>query len=151
MKRIERHKSIGRSISAIYRAVSSFATDELREYEVKGYHIPYIMLIAHLDEPSQDDLARELMVDKATVTRTVARLVELGLVARARRKSDARAYTLSLTEKGERLLPRFVTSASGWFDVMLSGLSEGEQEQLERMLQIIVRKIQELRGTDEKD
>lgn len=48
---------------------------------------------------SQEKLAGELMVDKATIARCIQRLLEEGYVYRERNATDRRAYGIYLTEK----------------------------------------------------
>jgi len=51
-------------------------------------------------------LAREIDVDPAAITRVVAGLHELGLVARERDESDGRRRPVVLTDDGRRLMVR---------------------------------------------
>jgi DNA-binding MarR family transcriptional regulator len=60
------------------------------------------------DESSVRDVARAAVMDAATASRQVNQLVEDGLVLRRAADTDARAVTLSLTERGRAVYERIV-------------------------------------------
>jgi DNA-binding MarR family transcriptional regulator len=57
-------------------------------------------LLAEKEGLSQEELAERLDIGKAAISRTVASLADKGYVKRERRQDDARAYCVTLTEKG---------------------------------------------------
>ncbi len=146
MKEWETHKTIGIAISAIYRASAAHAVEEMAEYGIKSHHLPYLMLIASLDNPSQEVLARHLMTDKATVARAIKKLVELGLVRRRKNVKDKRVYELQLTEKGKEIRPLFATTMQRWFNYLLEGISDEDVQCLVRTLLTITDKIKKKRA-----
>jgi MarR family transcriptional regulator, temperature-dependent positive regulator of motility len=53
---------------------------------------------------SQADLVARTGIDRSTVTDLIRRMRKKGLLRRRRARNDARAYTLSLTDEGRRML-----------------------------------------------
>lgn len=150
MKRFERHKSIGIAIGAIYRSSTAQVTEKLKQYNVTSNQIPYFMIIARREKTSQDDIAKELMVNKANVTRAIQKLITLGLVKREKAQNDKRIYLLSLTKKGYQLLPEFRTTLRGWWGTILADIPLEDQEKLADTLSKTLSKINEIRGNNEE-
>jgi DNA-binding MarR family transcriptional regulator len=92
-----------------------------------------------VDGASQTDLVRMTGIDRSTLADMVARMIEKGWLGRERSKTDARAKTVSLTEKGraalkeiapkvqaadERILANLVASRRSGFISALAALAD---------------------------
>jgi DNA-binding MarR family transcriptional regulator len=82
-----------------------------------------------------DDLSRDLIMDKSTVSRLVDRLVIAGLVERHSSREDRRAVYAAMTSEGRNAL-RHVTQVfrSAFEEVFLSGLTADELNQMTEYL-----------------
>ena len=82
-----------------------------------------------------DDLSRDLIMDKSTVSRLVDRLVIAGLVERHSSREDRRAVYAAMTSEGRNAL-RHVTRVfrSAFEEVFLSGLTADELNQMTEYL-----------------
>jgi DNA-binding MarR family transcriptional regulator len=85
------------------------------------------------------ELADIERVSPPSMTRTVAALVERGLVARTADPSDGRQVILSLTPEAKRLLKEIRRRRDQWMTVRMKGLSPDEQEVLRRAAPILSR------------
>lgn len=72
-------------------------------------------------------LAEHLLIDKSNTSRTVKKLVELGLVKTEKVSSDNRQKLFSLTPKGEKVLRSTVDLANTQVENALDNLSEKQQ------------------------
>lgn len=113
-----------------------------------GLKIPEWRLIAILAEhesltPLEIGQAGEL--DKITVSRAAAALIERGLVAPRRNPGDGRSHFLSLTSDGRALYSEIAPAALAMEAELLSGFSAGERATLEALLRRIEAAAQ---GTD---
>jgi putative acetyltransferase len=72
-------------------------------------------------------LAEHLLIDKSNTSRTVKKLVELGLVRTEKVSSDKRQKLFSLTSKGEKVLCSTVNVANMQVESALDNLSEKQQ------------------------
>lgn len=52
----------------------------------------------------QSDIVQRTGIDRSTVTELMGRMDARGLITRSRNRRDARAYLVSITERGEELL-----------------------------------------------
>ena len=86
-------------------------------------------LLNHVEEMSpvrMADLVAVLEVDKGPVSRSCARLEELGLLKRSADKQDARATLLSLTAAGKRKLAAARKKRNKWIGDLLSDWSPNQ-------------------------
>jgi MarR family transcriptional regulator, temperature-dependent positive regulator of motility len=78
--------------------------------------------------PSQTDLVAATGVDRSTLADIVRRLDEGGLLRRVRTAQDARAYSVSLTERGMAVLEACARPAARVDRELLSGLTQEHRE-----------------------
>jgi DNA-binding MarR family transcriptional regulator len=80
------------------------------------------------------DLAFRLVVDAPTVTRKVQQLERQGLVARRPDPDDGRAWRVSLTPAGRRVIDRLVAARRAWLGRLLADWTAEERDQLAERL-----------------
>jgi DNA-binding MarR family transcriptional regulator len=81
------------------------------------------------------DLSDRLLVRPPSVTGVVDGLERLGLVERTADESDQRSKQVSLTASGRKLVKQMLRSHSARVQTIMSDLSEGEQSQLQHLLE----------------
>jgi DNA-binding MarR family transcriptional regulator len=98
-------------------------------------------VLARLQEAPRTpgELAEIERVSAPSMTRTVAALVERGLVARTADPSDGRQVILSLSDEGKRLLKETRRRRDLWMTVRVKALSPEEQEVLRKAAAILTR------------
>ena len=85
------------------------------------------------------ELAEIERVAKPSMTRTVAALVERGLVLRADDPSDGRQVILSLTDEGKKALKAIRRKRDAWMASRVAHLTTEEQDVLARATEILTR------------
>ena len=88
---------------------------------------------------SQIELANVYDIDKSTLSHSVKRMVQRGLISRRRLKNDRRYYGLSLSITGECLLGEVTKIVETQEILMASVLASGEKEKLLNMLSRITK------------
>jgi DNA-binding MarR family transcriptional regulator len=81
------------------------------------------------------ELARDLQLDPAAVTRALDRLAAKDLVRRERSVSDRRVVLLELTPEGRRVAPLVPAALAEVFNAHLAGFSAAEFATLVELLQ----------------
>ncbi|MBK9132826.1 MAG: MarR family transcriptional regulator [Betaproteobacteria bacterium] len=81
------------------------------------------------------ELARDLQLDPAAVTRALDRLEAKGLVRRTRSQADRRVVQLALTADGRRVAPIVPAALAEVFNAHLAGFSADEWATLIELLQ----------------
>jgi DNA-binding MarR family transcriptional regulator len=99
----------------------------------------------------QKTLGERVSLDRSTTAEVVARLKTRGLVQRIRDPRDARRNLLRLTSAGLRTTERLIPKASRMNRLLVSVLSDGEQAELLRMLNLVVDADESLRQQRQVD
>lgn len=107
-------------------------------HEVPPHQFSVLVRLADVPR-TPGELAEAERVSAPSMTRTVAALVERGLVARTADPSDGRQVILSLTTEGRRLLREIRRRRDQWMTVRVQRLSPEEQDVLLRAAQILTR------------
>lgn len=122
-------------------SIASNAVSDLiaSEYQVRfGLKIPEWRLMAVLGQGtplSQRDLVRATLMDKVTVSRATAALVERQLLVRLPSDQDGRSHLLQLSEAGRSLYGEIVPAALSMEAAVLTVLTPAERELLATMLE----------------
>ena len=98
-------------------------------------HADYIRTICRNAGISQEELALHIGVDKSNVTRTLARLAEMGYVERRSSPTDRRCTLVYPTDQAYELLPAIVEVQGDWRTILTDGFSPEEKEQLAELLE----------------
>ena len=94
----------------------------------------------------QKTLGERVSLDRSTTAEVVARLKTRGLIQRFRDPRDGRRNLLSLTAAGLRTTERLIPKALRMNRLLVSALSEREQAELLRMLNLVVDADEQLRS-----
>jgi DNA-binding MarR family transcriptional regulator len=87
------------------------------------------------------EVAKQMGMTKGAISKLVDRLVGKSLVARSDNPRDGRAQHISLTEKGEKLVPELAALADQNDHECFSHLSDEEHETLQRILRSLASKL----------
>jgi DNA-binding MarR family transcriptional regulator len=87
-------------------------------------------MLAICREPgrSQEELARELCLNKSTVARALNSLETNGYILRTPLPNDKRQFSVHPTEKMLGVLPEVRKASAEWRDLLSEGISESDME-----------------------
>jgi DNA-binding MarR family transcriptional regulator len=127
---MNRYKSIGFWLSSIHRRAKSYYEKDLSKFGLgSGTHV-FLTELFHQDGINQQELSEKLQVDKATTTRAVKKLVELGYVKREKDKVDNRAYNIFLTRKAKEIVPEIRKIRRSWNAILSHGFTNEEKKSM---------------------
>jgi DNA-binding MarR family transcriptional regulator len=133
------HTHLGYWLRMVSNAVShSFA----RKVESEGVTVAeWVFLRVLYDaEPLAPSLLAERMgMTKGAISKLADRLADKGLVKREANADDKRAQALVLNVEGRSLVPRLAKLADDNDAAFFHALTQGERQQLDRLLRKIVR------------
>jgi DNA-binding MarR family transcriptional regulator len=119
-----------------------------RAYENRfGLSVPQWRLLAVLAETShlsQQELVLRTAMDKVTVSRAAAALMERGLIARKTSQADRRAAELSLTPAGISIVDEVVPLAQDFEKALIEAIGVADAGKLEAMLRKIEAQAEKL-------
>ena len=129
--------NISRS-QAIYRH-NRIAADDLQ-----GSHYAFVLAVCRQPGRSQEDLARELCVNKSTVARNINCLEEKGYVSRVSLPNDRRQFSVFPTEKALQVLPVIRAASTEWMTLLSEGISQTDLETFHSVLKRMQEKAREI-------
>ena len=119
--------NISRS-QAIYRHSRISASD------LQTGQYAFVLAICRAPGRSQEELARELCINKSTVARNLNSLEEKGYISRTPLPNDKRYFSVHPTEKMLAVLPEIKAASREWMTLLSEGIPEEELEIFDSVL-----------------
>ncbi|MGL5693914.1 MAG: MarR family winged helix-turn-helix transcriptional regulator [Peptostreptococcaceae bacterium] len=119
---------LSRQIWAINKDFQRYAENILKEHDITLVSLRYLIIIRRWEGVNLQDIALALNVDKAIVTRTIKKLVELNLVEKLQDKDNSRSYSLHLTDKGLETVDDIKSMFKDWFFHVTSDFNDEERD-----------------------
>ncbi len=111
-----------------------------------------LLEIEELGEATTIQLAKNLLLDKSTLSRTVDNLVKRGLVERKQNPTDRRYTTLILTEEGIKICKEINQANDNTYRNILSELPQKEVEKVMKNFEQLVKVLNYFnQSTDNKN
>lgn len=126
--------SIGRILSCIHRHSSMYLHKKFTAWDLGSGSHHFLLLLSRRDGRTQQEMTRELRMDKANTARAVKKLIENGYVVKRQDPEDHRAVRIFLTEKGRALLPDLKKVLHHWSAVLTRGFTDAERAETGRLL-----------------
>lgn len=125
-------------LSVASNAVSARIAQSYRKrFGLKVPEWRLIAILAERESMTPQDIGQAGELDKITVSRAAAALIERGLVAPRRNPGDGRSHFLSLSAEGRSLYEEVAPAARAMEAELLASFSADEREVLERLLRRI--------------
>ena len=135
--------NISRS-QAIYRHGKISASD------LHSSHYAFILAICREPGRSQEELARELCLNKSTVARTLNSLEEKGYISREPLPTDKRQFSVYPTEKMLGILPEVKSASIEWMNLLSEGIPEDELKTFNSVLERMQSRAREIIESQEE-
>lgn len=94
----------------------------------------YLWTLYKEDGISQESMAKRFMVDKASVTRHIKRLEELGMIRREIDAKDRRIQRIFVTETGFQMRDLIEEVTAEWSALLTANFSEKEKDDLMHLI-----------------
>lgn len=131
-------------LNNISRSQSVYRADNLKVEGICPHHHTFILAICRMSGCSQDELAKEICLNKSTVARTLNHLEEKGYVRREENSDDKRSMLVYPTEKMLEILPQVRILAKEWNNLISKDIPEEELEIFFSVLSRIEEKAKEI-------
>ncbi|WHH57851.1 MarR family transcriptional regulator [Petroclostridium sp. X23] len=129
----------------LYRCTQAYANEALAKYKLSSGTYPYLLTLYEKEGINQNQISKELNIDKAMSARAIKRLIELEYLIKEEDHEDSRAYRLFLTEKGKAIVPLVKKELYRWNAVIAKGLSAQEEEAVINLLSKVLENAQRYR------
>ncbi|SHJ34011.1 DNA-binding transcriptional regulator, MarR family [Dethiosulfatibacter aminovorans DSM 17477] len=129
------HDFPGKHITIISKNVNYYFNKKLEKYNIKRNQLQILHYLNKNKGVSQDELGKDLMMDKISVTKILKGLVSEQYVEKREGEKDKRRKELYITEKGYELHDEVYDITQEVTEILFRGFSYGE-EQIARELLI---------------
>lgn len=128
---------VGKLINRLSTINHNDSNNRLKEYGLTENEGTILMILKHHQSIYQENIIKELQVDKSAVTRLLKNMESKGLIERVQSDKDKRYYLIKITKLGieKQILVDEVFKQKDI--VIVKGLTLEEQVELKRMLKII--------------
>ena len=116
------------NITDIARCAAQYRTEELAPLGLKACHASYLAVICRTPGITQDQLARQIFINKSNVARQLVILEEDGFVERRPSPEDKRAIQVFPTQKALDTLPEIRSMLRTWEELVAQDLTAEERE-----------------------
>ena len=114
--------------NSLYRCTQAYCNEVLEKYSLGSGTYPFLLTLFIKEGINQNQISKELNVDKAMSARAIKKLIALGYLKKEEDQKDSRAYKLYLTETAKTILPSVKEELRIWNEMITKDLSEQELE-----------------------
>ncbi len=139
-------------LNNISRSQAVYRHSRVSAEDLQSGQYAYVLAICREPGRSQEDLARELCVNKSTVTRNLAYLDEKGYITREPLPHDKRQVSVFPTEKMLAVFPEIKAASLEWMTLLSEGIPQAELDIFDAVLArmqaraaVIIEKQEELK------
>ncbi|MBC1656279.1 MarR family transcriptional regulator [Listeria welshimeri] len=130
----DRQEFLTKAIAIIHRSESTFKNKKLLKTGLNIGQLRYLWTLYKEDGISQESMAKRFMVDKASVTRHIKRLEELGMIRRELDAKDRRIQRIFVTDTGYQMRDLIEEVTKEWSARLTAGFSEKEKDDLMHLI-----------------
>jgi DNA-binding MarR family transcriptional regulator len=116
-----------KDMNIISRCQLSYRTEMLKG-ELLGCHHPFVLAIYRKPGMTQDEISRELCLNKSTVARALTQLEERGYVKREQKPEDKRSILVFPTDKMIKILPTVREITDKWNEMLSEDIPSDQLE-----------------------
>ena len=121
----------------IIKKMHNAADRKLIPLGITHWEMRILLAVYNSKNPSQDEIAASIPIDRSNVGRALKKLENLGYIKRVKSQKDARAKEVLLTEKGEESRDKVLEIKTHIRKAFASFISEDESKVLKEILKKI--------------
>ena len=129
-------------INTIYRSAQKYATRELSKNDISAIEAAILTKICNSSAP-QDEISKEIGVDKAYVSRVLVKMEEKNLILKKNSQKDKRIREIEITKLGKEKLNIRQQILVKWCEETFGDISLKELNLLTEAIEIISNKANE--------
>jgi len=129
-------------INTIYRSAQKYATRELSKNDISAIEAAILTKICNFSA-LQDEISKEIGVDKAYISRVLAKMEEKNLILKKNSQKDKRIREIEITKLGKEKLNIRQQILVKWCEETFGDISLKELNLLTEAIEIISNKANE--------
>ena len=131
-------------LNNVSRSQAIFRQRQIPAKDLQSGHYAFVLAICREPGRSQEELARELCVNKSTVARNINYLEECGYVIRTPLKADRRQFSVHPTEKMLSVLPDVKKASAEWMQLLSEDIPQKELDIFNSVLERMQEKARKI-------
>lgn len=131
----------GHNVNQLARSFTKKLNEKISPLGLYSSQWGIVLYLNKKEQCTQIELCKYLGVEAPTITRTLARMEEMGLVIRTEGK-DKREKHIKLTEKAYELFPKWYEAATSTELEAISNISEEEMEIFNNVLEKMMKNLE---------
>lgn len=131
-------------LNNISRSQAIYRNGKVSADDMHSGHYAFALAICKAPGRSQEELAKELCINKSTVTRNLNCLEEKGYIFREPLPSDKRQFSVYPTEKMLSVLPEIKKASAEWMQLLSEGIPDEELEIFNSVLERMQNRAREI-------
>lgn len=135
---------LGASMAIITKYYYGALSKMLESIDLERHYTTLILIHKTKNKCTQQYLSDMLHVDKVYMVHILDYLDEKGLVTRIKNPEDRREHLISLTTKGEKIIPKIEKSINELNQIGLKGINKEEQKVFWKSVQTIMDNLKHL-------
>lgn len=137
----ESDKSIAFLIAKARNILKNEFEKELKSYKLSYAHRVILIRLSEKEGLTQKELAQDTYFEQSNLTLMLDKLELKGLVKRSAKENDRRAYIVTITPEGKKLVDLLVQMGEDVMEKALKGLNSEQKDELAEMLQLIYKNL----------
>ena len=119
-------KSVVKRIHILYRLSMMNVRNEIKKLGFGPGDYGFLAMLFIQDGLSQDEISKQMRVDKSYTARAIAKLEKAGMVERRPDPNEHRIRRVFLDEKAFEIEPQFVDMLQQWHSTLIEGVNPEE-------------------------
>lgn len=117
-----------RSTSLLRKNYANFVNKSLSNSDITLSEFAYLKEVVNCDGIAQDELIRNLSIDKAAATRIAQSLEKKEIIQRIRNENNKRFFNVFLTDKGHEYADFIKLTLSDFYNVLNNEVSSSDMK-----------------------
>lgn len=113
-------------LNNISRSQAVYRHGKVSADDLHSSHYAFVLAICREEGRSQEELARELCLNKSTVARALNCLEDKGYITRSALPNDKRQFSVYPTDKMLAILPEVKSASVEWMSLLSDGIAKEE-------------------------
>ena len=131
-------------LNNISRSQAIYRHSKISAEDLQSCHYAFVLAICREPGRSQEEIAKELCVNKSTVTRHLNYLEEADYIIRTPLPNDKRQFSVFPTEKMLSVLPEIRMASMEWMTLISQGIPQEDLDIFDSVLSRMEEKAREL-------
>ena len=140
-----------KTLNNISRSQAIYRHSKISANDLQVGHYAFALAICREPGRSQEELARELCINKSTVTRNLNCLEERGYILRTPLKNDKRQLSVYPTEKMLKIIPEIRSVSMEWMTLLSDGIPQEELDVFDSVLERMQTRAREIIESQEEN